>query len=209
MRQNFPELSRYLHHMQPLDFSTFPILETERLLLRKPDPSDVTDIFAFRSDPEVMKFIPRPIAKTEGDVLTLLDILENSLQENERINWVLVLKATNKVIGLFGFVRFLIEHSRAEVGYSLNRNFWRQGYTREALSAILQYSFETLELHTVEAIIHADNAGSAGVLSSLGFRKEAHFREDFCYDGKYRDSVHFGMLRQEWPEHFERLLLPR
>lgn len=195
--------------MQVLHFSPFPIFETERLILRKPLPVDAAEILGFRSDPEVMKFIPRPIAQTEGDVLALLAIMEDSLQKNERINWAVVHKATNKVIGLFGFVRFLIEHSRAEVGYSLHRNFWRQGYTREALTAIIQYSFETLALHSIEAIIDAENVGSAGVLANLGFRKEAHFLEDFCYAGIYRDSIHFGMLRREWPAHFKRLLLPQ
>ncbi len=173
-------------------------LITSRLLLRKPEEKDVTDIFEYRSDPEVMKYIPRPLAKTHQDVRDLLTMIEDFNQKKERINWVMEWKETGKVIGMIGFVKILPEHARAEVGYALNRKWQRQGITKEALKAVLQFGFEEMKLHTAEAIIDAENNASGALLLNAGFRQEAYFREDFFYDGQFRNSIHFGLLAREW-----------
>jgi len=179
------------------DFSQFPELHTPRLLLRKVLETDIPDLFEFRSDPEVMKYIPRPIAKTEADVLPLLKMINDFLDQNERINWAIEWKETNKVVGMMGFVNIEPQHSRAEVGYSMNRSWYRKGITREALTAIIDYGFQKLELHSVEAIIDAENAPSGGVLENFGFRKEAYFKENFFHNGNYRNSIHYGLLHNE------------
>jgi ribosomal-protein-alanine N-acetyltransferase len=180
------------------NFNPFPVLETDRLLLRQAAVSDAEDLFEMRSDPHVMQYIPRPLAKTIEDVQALVRMLDGFLETNERINWAIEWKDSNKVVGMIGYVNIKPEHFRAEVGYSLARAWHRKGIMREALHSIIKYGFGPMQLHSIEAIIDAENVASGKLLEIVGFRQEAHFLQDFYYNGKFRDSIHYGLLKSEW-----------
>lgn len=184
--------------MLQINFTPFPTMETERLLLRRITNEDVPDIFAFRSDPEVMKYIPRPVAKTQEDVLPVLEMINNGIEKNESINWAMADKETNRLIGMIGYPRMDLAHHRAEVGYVLHPGYHGKGLMQEALKSVIGYGFEGMNLHSISAIIDAENAASEKVLERFGFRKEAHFREDFLHNGKFRDSIYYGLLASEW-----------
>ena len=179
-------------------FQPFPILHTPRLLLRQPRAEDAADLYLLRSDPEVMRYIPRPMATSVEDVVALLEMMAGFLEKNERINWAMEWRETGEVIGMLGYVNIKAEHHRAEVGYALARSWHRRGIMREALAAVLRYGYEEMGLHSVEAIVDADNEASLRLLENIGFRQEAFFREDFLWQGVFRNSVHFGQLRSEW-----------
>jgi ribosomal-protein-alanine N-acetyltransferase len=179
------------------NFYPFPTLHTERLILRKVVPEDAPDIFVMRSDAEVMRYIPRPIAQVVDDVLPVLGMMTEGLDKGAKINWGITEKGTDKVIGMVGFVNTKFEHFRAELGYSLTRSYHRQGIMREAVLRVIQYGFEEMKLHTIEAIIEAENVASGGLLESVGFRKEAYFREDFYFNGGFRNSIHYGLLQSD------------
>jgi ribosomal-protein-alanine N-acetyltransferase len=178
-------------------FDPFPILETPRLVLRRPATTDTADIFIFRSDPEVMQYIPRPLAVTEADVLPVLEMVNGFIDKGEAINWVMVWKATGQVIGMIGYVRMQPQHQRAEVGYSLSRAWHRKGIMRKALLRVIDYGFEEMKLHSIEAVIDAENSASGGLLEAVGFTREAYFREDFLHNGVFRNSIHYGLLQSD------------
>ena len=68
----------------------------------------------------------------------------------------------------------------------------------QALEAVIDFAFNTLELHRIEADVDTENASSLGLLEKLGFRREGLFRERwFVYD-EWQDSVMLGLLKQEW-----------
>ncbi len=180
------------------NFHPFPELDTQRLRLRRPELSDAADMFKMRSDPEVMRYIPRPLATSVADVEALITLVNDNTEKGERINWAIEWKETGEVIGMIGYVATDPDHNRAEVGYSLTRSWHRKGITREALRAVLTYGFGDMGLHTVAAIIDAHNIASAKLLEQAGFRQEAHFIEDFLFNGEYRNSVHYGMLQSEF-----------
>ena len=177
-----------------MTFTPFPVLETERLLLRQPSSEDSADVFIMRSDPEVMQYIPRPLAVTPDDAAALIQMINEFIEKGERINWAITPKSTGKVIGLIGYVNIKPEHRRAEVGYSLSKAWHRKGIMREALACVLKYGFEHMDLHSVEAITDAKNIASGSLLLAAGFVQEAFFKEDFYYNGEFRDSIHYGML---------------
>ena len=101
------------------------------------------------------------------------------------------------MLGLIGYVNIKPEHYRAEVGYSLSRAWHRMGIMREALAAIISYGFDELKLHTIEAIIDAENTPSGRLLEDAGFIQEAYFHEDFFYNGQFRNSIHYGLMRRD------------
>lgn len=183
-----------------MQFLPFPTLETERLILRRVTADDTESVFIMRSDPEVMQFIPRPIAVTQEDALAVIHMINDFLEKNEKINWGIEWKETQEMVGMIGYVNVKPEHFRAEVGYSLARAWHRRGIMREALLCIMKYGFEAFKLHTIEAIIDAENIASGKLLESVGFRQEAYFREDFLFKDRFRDSIHYGMLQREGRE---------
>ncbi|HEU4902680.1 MAG TPA: GNAT family N-acetyltransferase, partial [Flavisolibacter sp.] len=73
--------------MLSLQFSPFPALETERLLLQQITPGDAAALFEMRSDKEIMKYIDRPLAQTVDDALALIQVITDALQKNEGITW--------------------------------------------------------------------------------------------------------------------------
>lgn len=190
-------LALILQAMLSINFNPFPQIETQRLRLRRPLLADAADVFEMRSDPQVMQYIPRPLAKTVEDAADVIRMVDDFIEKNERINWSIEWKETGKVIGLIGYVNIKPEHDRAEVGYSLNRAWHRRGIMREALNAVVDFGFNSLRLHTIEAIIDAENVASGKLLEDTGFRQEAYFREDFFYNGRFRNSIHYGLLQAD------------
>jgi [ribosomal protein S5]-alanine N-acetyltransferase len=180
-----------------MNFNPFPTLETDRLLLRQIIRTDADALFIIRSDAEVMRYIPRPIATTVDDVFPFIEMLDDFLEKGERINWAIVLKETNQLVGMIGFVNMKLAHYRAEVGYALAAKFHRKGIMTEALKRIVQFGFETMKLHSIEAIVDADNKASNALLVDFGFVKEAHFREDFYHNTNFRNSIHYGLLASD------------
>ena len=74
----------------------------------------------------------------------------------------------------------------------------RQGYMREALSALLDHAFGELDLNRIEADTDPRNERSTRLLERLGFVKEGLFRERCIVDGEVSDAAMYGLLRREW-----------
>lgn len=129
--------------MLTINFSPFPILETERLILRRVLPSDVKEMFELRSNPETMKYIPRPLLTNHEEALAHIQMMEDKIETNEGINWAITLKGDDKMLGVIGHYRIKPEHYRAEVGYMILPEYHGKGITTEAVqcrsSLWLQY----------------------------------------------------------------------
>ena len=182
--------------MLTINFTPFPNLETERLLLRRVDNNDVNEIFALRSDPETMKYIPRPLVKTTEEALEHIATIDSKIDTNEGINWAITLKGNPKLIGIIGHYRIKPEHFRAEIGYILLPEYSGKGIITEAIQEVVQYGFEIMKLHSIEAIIDPENHGSAKVLEKNNFVKEAHLKENEFYDGRFLDTVIYSILNK-------------
>jgi ribosomal-protein-alanine N-acetyltransferase len=178
------------------NFSPFPEITTERLLLRRTTEQDAGEIFFLRSNDDVMKYIDRPRAVSMQDAEDFLDLINKSLDVNDGITWGITMKENpERLIGTIGYWRMKKEHFRAEIGYMLNPAFWKKGIMKEAIRAVIDFGFNTMRLHSIEANINADNVASAGVLEAIGFIKEAHFKEDFFFDGIFRDTIIYSKLK--------------
>lgn len=184
--------------MLTINFALFPSLETERLVLRRLDSKDANDIFTMRSNPETMKYIPRPILKNQEDACKLIAILDAKIDANEGINWGITLKNDSKVIGIIGYYRAKPEHYRAEIGYMLLPEYSRKGITSEAVKRVIQYGFEDMKLHSIEAVLDAKNWASERLLKKNGFVKEGHFIENQFYNGHFRDTLIYTLLAKNY-----------
>ena len=184
--------------MLTINFQPFPNLESERLVFRRLKDSDAPEVFKIRSNPERMKFIPRPILQKEEEALAMIQMMNTKIDENTDINWGVCLKNSDKIIGFMGFYRVQPESYRTEIGYMILPEYDGKGYVSEAVTKMLNYAFNTVGFHSVEAVIDPNNFGSARVLEKNGFRKEAHFIENFFWNNEFIDSVHYGILKREF-----------
>ena len=182
--------------MLTINFTPFPNLETERLLLRRVNKDDINEIFELRSNPETMKYIPRPLVKTNDDALEHLAMIDAKIESNEGINWAITFKDNPKLIGIIGHYRIKPEHFRAEIGYMILPEFNGKGIVTEAVQKVVKFGFEVMKLHSIEAIIDPENYGSAKVLEKSNFIKEAHLKENEFYEGRFLDSVIYSILNK-------------
>jgi|SRR5581483_4158679 len=179
-------------------FTHFPGLATERLQLREIRLDDAEAIFATFSDEQVMEFYGHEPHHTLSDTQELIARIQANYTRRSSIHWGITQKGEGRVIGSCSFHHFRSEFRCAEIGYELNRAFWRQGLMFEATSAILTYGFSEMGLQRVEAIIDDLNARSKGLLLKLGFTYEGNLRQRYFFRSRFEDEHYFGLLRHEW-----------
>ena len=184
--------------MLQLNFHPFPTLTTNRLLLREILASDSKEMLLLRSSEIIMQYIDRPRAKTETDALNYIQIINTNLYNNIGITWGIALKEDNKLIGTIGYWRMQKEDCRAEIGYMLHNDFQRQGLMQEAFDAVIDYGFNEMHLHSVEANINPSNTASSKILEKNNFVLEGHFRENYYYNGKFLNSHVYSLLVSDW-----------
>lgn len=182
--------------MLEFNFSPFPVVQTERLILRRITNEDVNEVFELRSNPETMKYIPRPLVKNNDDALEHIAMIEEKIVTNIGINWGITLKENPKLLGIIGFYRMQPENYRAEIGYMLLPEFHGKGIIPEAVTELVKFGFNNLKLHSIEAVIDPDNLASEKVLEKCGFIKEAHLKEAEFWEGQFLDKVIYSLLNK-------------
>ena len=184
--------------MLEINFHPFQNLQTERLLLRRIDKNDVQEVLKLRGNPETMKYIPRPLAKTVEDALGHIAMINEKIDSHIGINWGITIKGNPKLIGIIGHYRIQPENHRAEIGYMILPEYSGTGITTEAIQVVVEYGFERMNLHSIEAIIDPQNFASERVLQKNGFVKEAHILENELWEGKFWDTVIYSLLRRNF-----------
>jgi ribosomal-protein-alanine N-acetyltransferase len=183
--------------MLTVNFIPFPTLCTDRLTLRRFTKNDASDLFRLRSNENVMQFIDRPRARSMKDALDLIQKINDSLIANEAITWAIALKSYSTVVGTIGFWRIVKEHYRAEIGYLLDPELQGKGFMQEAMQVVLDHGFRAMKLHSVEANVNPENISSIKLLERNHFVKEAHFKENYYYNGRFLDSVIYSRVVSE------------
>ena len=184
--------------MLTINLTPCPTLTTDRLTIRRLNYLDGKDLHQLRSNPTVMRFIPRPLTTSVNDAVRLIQVFNDAIRRNESVTWGITLNNKPGVIGTIGFVRISPENFRAEVGYLLHPEYHGNGIMQEALQAVVDYGFRVMKLHSIVAIVNPDNTASARVLERNGFRKEGQFREDKYFNGRFLDSVYYARLASEY-----------
>ena len=87
---------------------------------------------------------------------------------------------------------------RAEIGYAMKPEYWGNGFMQEALTKVVEFGFNEFCLHNIEGNVNPANVSSIKLLEKLGFKKEAYFREDFLYNGKFLDTAIYSLLEMDF-----------
>ena len=108
--------------------------------------------------------------------------------------WALTLKNDPKLIGTICFWNIKKEDFRAETGFVILNEYQGRGLMQEALTAVLEYGFKIMKLHSIEAVISPKNIASTKLIEKCGFVKEAHFKENYFFDGRFSDTVVYSLV---------------
>ena len=180
--------------MLQLNFAPFPSIETKRVVLRQLRREDIPQLYALRSNSQVMQHIAREPLKSMEAAETNFKRITTGIDNNEWILWGIVPKDEHKVVGTACLWNIAIEHYRAEVGYDLLPMYQGRGLMKEVLKEVLRYAFEEIKLHSIEAQVNPENESSRKLIAGLGFVQEAHLRENYYYNGQFRDTVIYSMI---------------
>ena len=182
-------------------FSRLPVIETERLILRKLTMRDASDMFRYCQDKEVARHV---LWEAHTSILETRAYIRYNLYQyrsGEPASWGIVLRETNRVVGTIGYMSYNADNSTVEIGYSLAREQWSKGLMTEALLAVIGETFRTLKVHRIEAMHFTDNPASGRVMAKCGMTHEGHMRERICCKGVFRDVEMWGILRKDWEKH--------
>lgn len=179
-------------------------LETERFIVRSTTIYDVTDaMVAWMADPEVMITLNSP-----GREMTVAQLKRQVKRYDNKRGFHLTVfdRASHEAIGFYT-VNCKPWHRTAETAVVIgNRDYWGRNVVIETRSAILDFLFDTMELHKVTGLPFARNFPSVFNYKALGFRCEGVFREHLrSVEGGRLDQCLFGLLRDEWHAHRETL----
>ncbi|HLZ62622.1 MAG TPA: GNAT family N-acetyltransferase [Ktedonosporobacter sp.] len=173
---------------------TFPLLETKRLVLRQLEQEDAKDIILFLADEETMRFYDPPFKQFEQAEKSIARH-QKRFADREAIRWGITLKGEGKVIGNCGY-SWDADNFCATLSYILAKPYWNKGIMTEALAAILQFGFDSCQLHRIEAQVALPNHASAQVLRKLGFQEEGLLRERLYVDNQFYDERMFSLLNK-------------
>lgn len=181
-------------------FARLPVVETERLTLRKMRMSDGPDVYRYARDPEVARHVLWEAHKSLWETRSYIRYLLYQYRNGEPGSWAIVLKETGKVVGTVGYMSYSPDNSTVEIGYSLAREQWGKGLMTEALTAVIAETFRTLKLHRIEAMHFTDNPASGRVMAKCGMQHEGHMRQRICCKGVFRDVEMWAILRRDWKD---------
>lgn len=146
------------------------ILETDRLILRDLQESDLQALIALNQDPEVMQYFPKPYSQAES--LRLYQGIQDEVKAYGYSLWAVEEKSSQEFIGLVGLhhsdLRIFAGKEAVEIGWRLRKEFWNRGYATEAAQACLDFAFQQAGLSEVYSFTSLLNQPSQKVMQKLG-----------------------------------------
>lgn len=158
--------------MLQLNFSPFPVLYTERLVLRAATLQDADALSSIRSDARVNQFLDRPKQLSIEEAENRISRIENEIKNAECIEWILQYKEDAHMLGSICYWNIVPEKDKAEIGYEMHSKHFGNGIMQEAIQCIIDYGFNVMQLKTIEAFPLATNSRSIRLLEKNNFVRD-------------------------------------
>ncbi|MGA2331875.1 MAG: UDP-4-amino-4,6-dideoxy-N-acetyl-beta-L-altrosamine N-acetyltransferase [Syntrophales bacterium] len=177
----------------------------KRIKLRAIEYEDLPLIIKWRNDPDIYQYF------YEYEPLSLVSQrkwFENFLQKKDEKLWIIESIADNEAIGTLGLARIDWRNRKAEWGriFIYPEKYRRKGYGAEAISLLLQYSFDHINLNRLCCDAFANNERVISLYKEFGFKEEGLFRQYIFKNGQYRDVVYLALLKEEYLNHSKEVI---
>ena len=168
------------------------MIETKRLILREYTMDDFDALYQIMSDPETMQHYPAPFdqKKTRNWISWNLD----NYKKYGFGLWAIVIKETNEFIGDCGITIQNIDGKMLpEIGYHIHKQYWRQGYAKEAARSVRDWVFQNTQYETIYSYMKYTNIASYSTAVSIGMKKVKEYS-----DSNNNISYVYAITRSEW-----------
>lgn len=176
----------------------FPIIDTDRIRLRKPRVKDIPKIMEYANNPKVADMtlnIPHPYK--EEDAIFWLNMAHNGFKEKSKFIFAICLLPTDEFIGGIG-LRINKRFNRAELGFWIGEPFWNNGYATEAIREVLKCGFEEVNIHKILATHLLNNPASGKVMAKNGMIKEGELKDHIKKGDKYFSLIQYRLTQNEF-----------
>ena len=176
----------------------FPILTTNRLILRAPTLNDLSDIVHHVNNPKIADAtatIPYPYK--DENAIFWIKMAEDGFKKKEVYIFGIQHQEVGELIGGIG-LHLNPTHRQAELGYWLSETYWNQGLMTEAIARVINFGFEKLDLRKIHAIHFTKNPASGRTMIKNGMIQEGLRRDHVLKEGEFRDIVEYGIIN---PNH--------
>ena len=179
----------------------FPILDIDKhFFLREQMIKDTVAFFEYYTDPQVARYIlaanPQNLTEANAEIQYCRTLFKN----RQGIYWSLARKEDDRMIGAIGLY-INSQHYRAEICYDMARAYWNKGIMSNALHAVLQFCFNQIGIHRIEAITLKENTASIALLNKLGFCYEGALKNYRYYKGKPHNVEMFAITPDPALQH--------
>lgn len=161
-----------------ISFNPFPVLNSDRLVLRRLKEVDNIVLSKLRSDERVNEFLDRPDKLSEEDASKLILKLNNGIENNEWIIWVISLSENEELIGTICLWNLDKEYKLAEIGFELFPDFQGKGYMNEAIKLVLNYAFDKMKFIRIEGFTNDKNFRSFKLMEKSGFIRDKELEKE-------------------------------
>lgn len=179
-------------------FVPYPVIETERLIIRMVRKSDANDLYELCRRPETSRYSAwsphRSIKETRDYIAYRLA----QYRKHACTFFVVEQKGTGRVIGTCSYAYFDEEYKVSEIGYSVLSDEWNKGYATEIASALMGYAFNRIGVQRVFARVLPQNTASIRVLLKLGFEYEGTHKKEFYFNGKTADVCIYAITNDKY-----------
>jgi RimJ/RimL family protein N-acetyltransferase len=176
---------------------SLPVLTGSRVQLRELRLSDAPSLFANLTTPEVARFISPPPTTIEG-FERFIQWTHSERAAGRYICFAIVPAGMETVVGLFQIRGLEPGFATAEWGFALGAPFWGTGVFMDAARLTVEFAFETVGVHRLEARAAVANGRGNGALAKIGAVKEAVLRQSFLRNGIYLDQALWSIVREDW-----------
>lgn len=172
----------------------FPIIKTDRLLLRQFIDSDLENVYKGLSHPEIIKYYGVSY-KTLEETRNQMKFFADLEKDGTGIWWAICSPDNRSFFGAGGLNNLCRQHRKAEIGFWLLKEFWGQGIMTEAMPLICNFGFENLDLHRIEGLVESENTNCKNAMNKLAFSYEGTMRDCEVKNGRFISLDIYSILR--------------
>jgi ribosomal-protein-alanine N-acetyltransferase len=179
------------------EFDKFPQLESESFILREVKDNDYLSLYEIYSNEDAVRYQQVGPMKTIEQAQKAVQVFLQGFKDRKFIRWCIAAKENDIVVGLITLHSFNLCNNQAEIGFMLNKKYWRQNIMDEVANEVIRFAFEGIGLNRIEASIHPDNIASIKLSEKLGFQREGLKKEAAYNKGtnEYEDRLIFGVTK--------------
>ena len=165
------------------------LLESNRIILRAVEPSDLDEIFKWENDTNIWQYGSTIAPYSKRQICEYIKNYSADIYKDMQLRLMITDNATSKTIGMIDLYDFNPFHSKAHIGILIAPEHARQGYGYEAVETLMKYASDFLGLHQLAVCIPSENTASINLFTKLGFRKAGVLNDWLRTGESYRDAV--------------------